>query len=148
GPAGMIAGLLLARAGVEGTVLEKHVDFLRDFRGDTVHPSTLRLLDELGLGARFDALPQSRLEHVAFPMGDHSVHVACFRRLRPYRPYIASVPQWDLLGLLAAAAHAEPAFTLRMNTRATGLLRENGRVVGVRHEGPDGPEETRARLTL
>ncbi|WP_017608652.1 FAD-dependent oxidoreductase [Nocardiopsis xinjiangensis] len=148
GPAGMIAGLLLARAGVEVTVLEKHADFLRDFRGDTVHPSTLRLLDELGLGARFDALPQSRLERVAFPVGEHSVTIADFRRLRTSRGYIAMVPQWDLLDLLSDSAHEEPTFTLRMNTRVTDLLWEDGRVVGVCHEGPDGPGETRARLTL
>lgn len=148
GPAGMIAGLLLARAGVEVTVLEKHADFLRDFRGDTVHPSTLRLLDELGLGTRFDALPQSRLEQVAFPMGGRSVTIADFRRLRTSRPYIAMVPQWDLLDLLSDSAHEEPGFTLRMKTRATELLREDGRVVGVRHEGPDGAGQTRARLTL
>ncbi|WP_017615452.1 FAD-dependent oxidoreductase [Nocardiopsis salina] len=148
GPAGMIAGLLLARAGVEVTVLEKHADFLRDFRGDTVHPSTLRLLDELGLAERFAALPQTRLEHVAFPVDGGSVTIADFTRLHTPHPYIAMVPQWDLLDLLADAAHREPTFTLRMNTRATGLLREGERVVGVEYEGADGPGQIRADLTL
>src|SRR5919112_4886823 len=97
GPAGMVLGLLLARAGVDVTVLEKHGDFLRDFRGDTVHPSTLELLDELGLGERFAALPSSRLEQVAFPVGAReTVVVADFRRLRVRHPYVAMVPQWDL----------------------------------------------------
>ncbi|WP_306371099.1 FAD-dependent oxidoreductase [Nocardiopsis sp. CC223A] len=149
GPAGMVLGLLLARAGVAVTVLEKHDDFLRDFRGDTVHPSTVRLLDELGLGEEFAALPQSPLDRVAFPLGgDRVVTVADFRRLpRPYQN-IAMVPQWDLLSLLADAAAAEPTFTLRMGTEATGLLREGGRVVGARYRGPDGEGEIRADLTV
>jgi 2-polyprenyl-6-methoxyphenol hydroxylase-like FAD-dependent oxidoreductase len=141
GPAGMVLGLLLARAGVEVTVLEKHADFLRDFRGDTVHPSTMDLLDELGLGERFARLPQSRLSGAAFPVGGgRTVTVADFRLLRVRHPYIAMVPQWDLLNLLAEAGRDEPGFTLRMSTEATGLVREAGRVVGVRHrpraEGP------------
>ncbi|MDE3720400.1 FAD-dependent oxidoreductase [Nocardiopsis sp. N85] len=149
GPAGMVLGLLLARAGVAVTVLEKHDDFLRDFRGDTVHPSTIRLLDELGLGERFAALPQTLLDHVAFPIGGKRVvTMADFRRLpRPYR-HIAMVPQWDLLTLLAEAGREEPSFTLRMGTEVTGLLRENGRVTGVRHRGPDGEGEIRAALTV
>src|SRR3954449_12763393 len=105
GPAGMVVGLLLARAGVDVTVLEKHGDFLRDFRGDTVHPSTLELLDELGLGERFSRLPQSRLEEVAFPVPgrEEMLVVGDFRRLagRVAHPYVAMVPQWDLLDLLA-----------------------------------------------
>ncbi len=129
GPAGLVLGLLLARAGVEVTVLEKHGDFLRDFRGDTVHPSTLQLLDELGLGSRFAALPQSRLEEIAFPFADGSrVVVGDLRRLQVRHPYIAMVPQWDLLNLLAAAGAEEPTYTLRMRTEVTGLLREGGRV--------------------
>src|SRR5512141_1757704 len=109
GPAGMVLGLLLARAGVQVTVLEKHGDFLRDFRGDTVHPSTLQLLDELGLGERFAALPYSRVDEVAFPVdAEHTVVVADFRRLPVRHPYVAMVPQWDLLTLLAEAAQEEP----------------------------------------
>lgn len=134
GPAGMVLGLLLARAGVAVTVLEKHADFLRDFRGDTVHPSTLDLLDELGLGARFGALPQSRVDRIGFPVGGgRLVTIADFRLLRVRHPYVAMVPQWDLLNLLADAAREEPGFTLRMRTEATGLVREEGRVVGVRY---------------
>ena len=139
GPAGMVLGLLLARAGVDVSVLEKHGDFLRDFRGDTVHPSTLQLLDELGLSARFAQLPQSRVYEVAFPIdSDHSVVVADFRRLKVRYPYVAMVPQWDLLDLLAAAGEEEPAFTLRMRTEVTHLIRESGRVQGVRYRAPDG----------
>ncbi|ROT33381.1 FAD-dependent oxidoreductase [Micromonospora sp. HM5-17] len=150
GPAGMMVGLLLARAGVAVTVLEKHDDFLRDFRGDTVHPSTLRLLDELGLGDRFAALPQSRLEEVTVPIGGgRTVTIADFRRLRISHPYVAMVPQWDLLTLLAEAGAAEPSFTLRMRTEVTGLLREGDRIRGVRYRGPDGVEGTlRAELTI
>jgi 2-polyprenyl-6-methoxyphenol hydroxylase-like FAD-dependent oxidoreductase len=156
GPAGMVMGLLLARAGVEVTVLEKHGDFLRDFRGDTVHPSTLTLLDDLGLGERFAALPQSRLEEVALPVDEQQtmLRIADFRRLARFgvrHPYIAMVPQWDLLNLLAEAGEREPTFTLRMHTEATGLLREagTGRVDGVRYRTADGTTgELHADLTV
>jgi 2-polyprenyl-6-methoxyphenol hydroxylase-like FAD-dependent oxidoreductase len=150
GPAGMMLGLLLARAGVEVMVLEKHGDFLRDFRGDTVHPSTLQLLDEMGLGERFAKLPHSRLYQVAFPVdADRSLVIADFRRLRVPKPYIAMVPQWDLLNLLADAGKEEPSFTLRMWTEATGLIREAGRVQGVRYRRQDGTTgEIRADLTV
>ena len=146
----MVLALLLARAGVEVTVLEKHGDFLRDFRGDTVHPSTLQLLDELGLGQRFAELPYSRLDQVVFPIGgDRSVVVADFRRLHVRYPYVAMVPQWDLLNLLAEAARDEPSFTLRMRTEATGLIREAGRVRGVRYRTQEGTTgEIRAELTV
>ncbi|MGI5286087.1 FAD-dependent oxidoreductase [Nonomuraea polychroma] len=150
GPAGMMLGLLLARAGIEVTVLEKHGDFLRDFRGDTVHPSTVRLMDELGLGEGFRALPQSRLTKVSFPVSDGSIAVlGDFEALPPPYNYIAMVPQWDLLSFLAKAAGEEPGFTLRMNTAATALLRERGKVVGVRYRTADGHEgEIRAELTV
>ena len=131
GPAGIVLGLLLARGGVEVTVLEKHADFLRDFRGDTVHPSTLRLLDELGLGERFAALPQSRVERVELPIGGKEVVVADFRRLRTPHPYIAMVPQWDLLDLLAEAGREDARFDLRMEAEAVDLLREGERIAGV-----------------
>ena len=149
GPAGMVAGLLLARAGVEVTVLEKHGDFLRDFRGDTVHPSTLRLLDELGLYEQFAALPHTRLQRWGFDLPNgRSVSMVDFTRLSlPYR-YIAMVPHWDLLDLLAEAGRLEPTFTLRMNHGVTGLLYDSGRVVGVRYDSPDGPGELRADLTI
>jgi 2-polyprenyl-6-methoxyphenol hydroxylase-like FAD-dependent oxidoreductase len=150
GPAGMVLGLLLARAGVDVTVLEKHGDFLRDFRGDTVHPSTLQLLDELGLGARFSELPHSELHEIAFPFPDGSrVVVGDLRRLRVAHPYIAMVPQWDLLNLLADAGSREPAYTLRMRAEVTELIREGGRVRGVRYRTDDGElHELRADLTV
>lgn len=148
GPAGMVLGLLLARAGVEVTLLEKHGDFLRDFRGDTVHPTTMRLLDELGLWERFDALPHSEVHSARFESDGRSVTYVDFGRLRQPHPFVAMVPQWDLLNLLADVAQQEPTFTLRMNTEATGLLRERGKVAGVRYQGPDGPGEIRAELTV
>lgn len=157
GPAGMILGLLLARAGIEVTVLEKHGDFLRDFRGDTVHPTTLDLLDDLGLGERFAALPQSRVDEVVVP-DEHggTQRIGSFdllRRTGVRHPYVALVPQWDLLDLLADAGRAEPTFHLRMNTRATSVIREHGRVVGVRYRTTTGANEhadgeLRADLTV
>ncbi|HLU73859.1 MAG TPA: FAD-dependent oxidoreductase [Nonomuraea sp.] len=149
GPAGMIAGLLLARAGVRVTVLEKHADFLRDFRGDTVHPSTLALLDDLGLSERFARLPQYHLTEIAFPAEGGEVVFGDMSRLKVRYPYVAMVPQWDLLTLLADAAREEPGFTLRMSTEVTGLLREDGRIAGVRYRTAAGEEgKIRADLTL
>jgi 2-polyprenyl-6-methoxyphenol hydroxylase-like FAD-dependent oxidoreductase len=155
GPAGLVLGLLLARAGIEVTVLEKHADFLRDFRGDTVHPSTLQLLDELGLGERFGELPQSRIDEVGFPVDEsqRTLVVGDFRRLRHLgvrHPYIAMVPQWDFLNLLADAAVEEPTFRLRRRTEATELLRgADGRVSGVRYRTSDGDTgELHADLTV
>ena len=148
GPAGMVLGLLLARAGVDVTVLEKHADFRRDFRGSTVHSATLRLLDELGLAERFSSLPHSVVRQMKFDRAGRSVTVADFKRLRQPHPYIALVPQWDLLNLLAEAGESEPTFTLKMRTEVTGLLREGDRVTGVRYEGPEGPGELSAHLTV
>src|SRR4051794_13560223 len=152
GPAGLMLGLLLARAGIAVTVLEKHGDFLRDFRGDTVHASTIRLLDELGLGAQFRQLPQSRLDSFGIRGPDGGViRIGDFGRLRPPYNYVAMIPQWDFLNFLAEAAAQEPSFSLRMNTEATGLLFDNGRVTGVsyRSTGPDGTSgELRAELTV
>jgi len=150
GPAGMVTGLLLARAGVDVTVLEKHGDFLRDFRGDTVHPSTLQLLDELGLGEQFAKLPQSHLTQVRLPGADgRTLIVGDLTRLKVRHPYIAMVPQWDLLALLAKAAAEEPSFTLRMRTEATDLIRVGDRVEGVRYRTEEGETgELRADLTI
>lgn len=157
GPAGMMLGLLLARAGVEVTVLEKHGDFLRDFRGDTVHPTTLQLLDDLGLGERFAQLPQSRVDEVALPDERGGLqrigNLRLLERVGVRHPYIALVPQWDLLDLLAEAGRAEPTFHLRMDTRATSVVREHGRVVGVRYrtttgDGEHTDGELRADLTV
>lgn len=149
GPAGMMLGLLLARAGVEVTVLEKHGDFLRDFRGDTVHPSTLRLLDELGLGKAFARLPFAKLEEMRARIGDTTVVLTDMRRIPGRHKYFAMVPQWDFLDLLARAAAEEPNFTLRMNTRVTGLRTHGDRVTGVRFLDENGtPGELAASLTV
>ncbi|MDA2891446.1 FAD-dependent oxidoreductase [Mycolicibacterium sp. BiH015] len=150
GPAGMVLGLILARGGVDVTVFEKHPDFLRDFRGDTVHPTTLRLLDELGLWPKFNALPHSQISRASFDVAPgRSVTMVDFSRLRGMpHPYIAMVPQWDLLNLLAEAGQAEPTFTLRMSTEVTGLLREGNRIAGVRYRDADGDGELLADLTI
>ncbi|HEX6354775.1 FAD-dependent oxidoreductase [Actinophytocola sp.] len=149
GPAGMVLGLLLARAGVEVTVLEKHADFLRDFRGDTVHPTTLDLLDELGLGEAFAKLPQNRVQRVQLPTTEGMVQFGDFTQLKGPHNYIAMVPQWDLLDLLADAAKQESTFTLRMETEAVDLVREHGRVVGVAYRTAGGETgEIRADLTV
>ena len=148
GPAGMVLGLLLARAGVEVTLLEKHADFLRDFRGDTVHPSTLRLIDDIGLWDEFCKVPQSRIDHLGIDVDGRQLTLVDFRRLDQPHPYIAMVPQWDLLNLLAEAARAESTFTLKMEHEVTGLLREGDRVAGVRYRGPDGEDELTADLTV
>lgn len=139
GPAGIMLGLLLARRGIEVTVLEKHADFLRDFRGDTIHAATLRVLDQLGLGREFAALPQRRLDRMRMHFPERTVTAADFSQLPgPYR-YLAMVPQWDFLDLLAAAACAQPTFKLRMSTTATGLeIAADGRVSGVRYTDADG----------
>jgi 2-polyprenyl-6-methoxyphenol hydroxylase-like FAD-dependent oxidoreductase len=147
----MVLALLLARAGVEVTVLEKHGDFLRDFRGDTVHPSTLWLLDELGLGPRFAALPQRRVSTIQLPTGPGGpmVTVGDLSVLPPPYNYIAMVPQWDLLNLLSDEAQREPTFRLRLSTEATGFLKESGRVTGVRYRTASGTTgELRATLTV
>ncbi|MEA2305179.1 MAG: hypothetical protein QOH43_2459 [Solirubrobacteraceae bacterium] len=151
GPAGMMLGLLLARAGVPVTVLEKHDDFLRDFRGDTVHASTLTLLDELGLGERFSAMPHRVVRRLLVPLRSGASLAVDLGLLPGPHKHIAMVPQWDLLDLLADAGRREPSFTLRMGVEVTGLLRERGRVVGVRYRdaGADaGGGELRAALTV
>ncbi|MDP4511038.1 FAD-dependent oxidoreductase [Nonomuraea turcica] len=150
GPAGMMLGLLLARAGIEVTVLEKHGDFLRDFRGDTVHASTVRLMDELGLGEKFRRLPQNRLGDLVAPLPDGGrIALSDFASLPAPYNYIAMIPQWDLLDFLAAEAAAEPAFTLWKSTAVTGLIKESGKVVGVRYRTREGAEgEIHAQLTV
>ncbi|MGH3832893.1 MAG: FAD-dependent oxidoreductase [Pseudonocardiaceae bacterium] len=149
GPAGMMLGLLLARAGVAVTVLEKHSDFLRDFRGDTVHPSTLTLLDELGLGTEFAKIPHRLVEELQVQLDDGLFPFSDFHRIPGPHKHLAFVPQWDFLDLLADAGRAERAFTLRMHTEATGLLIEGGAVTGVRYRSADGSGgELRADLTV
>jgi 2-polyprenyl-6-methoxyphenol hydroxylase-like FAD-dependent oxidoreductase len=149
GPAGVMLGLLLARAGVDVVVLEKHTSFLRDFRGDTVHPSTLRLLDELGLGPAFAALPHSVLGRMTMRIAGTDVVAADFTRLPGAHPHLAMVPQADLLGLLAEAGRAEPAFSMRMGCQVVDLLRDGERVTGVRYRDEAGEvRELSAALTV
>jgi 2-polyprenyl-6-methoxyphenol hydroxylase-like FAD-dependent oxidoreductase len=138
GPAGMMLGLLLARDGVEVVVLEKHPDFLRDFRGDTVHPSTLEILDQLGLLESFQEIPHRREEQIFIHFANRDLPLGDFRGLSPF-PYMALAPQWDFLDLLADAANACPSFSLRMRTQATTLQRDDaGRVSGVLAHDDDG----------
>lgn len=149
GPAGVMLGLLLARAGVDVTVLEKHADFLRDFRGDTVHPSTLTLLDELGLFAEFDELPQYRVPHFAVGTPEGPVPLLRLNGLSVPHPYIAMVPQWDFLNLLAGHAAGYPTFRLLTKATCTGVIEERGAIKGVRYRTEDGTEhELRAKLTV
>jgi 2-polyprenyl-6-methoxyphenol hydroxylase-like FAD-dependent oxidoreductase len=145
----MMLGVILARAGVPVTVLEKHDDFLRDFRGDTVHASTLTLLDELGLSERFSATPHRVVRHLPLPLSSGAGLALDLRMLPGPHKHIAMVPQWDLLDLLADAGREEPSFTLRMGVEVTALLREGGRVVGVRYRDRDGADgELRATVTV
>ncbi|GAA3877591.1 FAD-dependent oxidoreductase [Saccharothrix violaceirubra] len=148
GPAGMVLGLLLARAGVDVTVLEKHADFLRDFRGDTVHASTLTLLDELGLGPSFAEVPHQLVERMAILLDSGPQTVADLTRLPGPHKHIAFVPQWDFLDLMADAARREPSFTLRMSTEVTGLARTGSKMTGVHYRGPDGAGTLNADLVV
>ncbi len=144
----MVLGLLLARGGVPVVVMEKHADFLRDFRGDTVHASTLRLLDELGLGARFAHVPHRLIENISMQFQGVPISVG-LRRLPGPHKHIALVPQWDFLELLATAAEEEPTFTLMRSTEVLGPLVRDGRVVGVRYRSADGETgEMHAVLTV
>ena len=144
----MMLGFLLARAGVKVAVLEKHADFLRDFRGDTIHPSTLQLMHELGLLNDFLKLPHSRVDHVSAQIGAARVPVADFSHLPTMCKYIAFMPQWDFLDFLAEHGKRYPTFDLHMRTEATGVIEEGGRVVGVRAKAPDGELDIRADLVV
>ncbi|SMF76411.1 FAD-dependent oxidoreductase [Allosphingosinicella indica] len=148
GPAGMMAGLLFARAGVPVTVLEKHGDFLRDFRGDTVHPSTLELFHELGLIDDLLARPHARAETLTGVIAGEEVTIADFRRLDTPCRFIALMPQWEFLDCVADAARRYPAFTLRMNAEATGLIETNGRIAGVRYRADEREQELAADLVI
>jgi 2-polyprenyl-6-methoxyphenol hydroxylase-like FAD-dependent oxidoreductase len=148
GPAGMVLGLLLARAGIDVAVLEKHADFLRDFRGDTIHPSTLEVMDELGLLDDLLKLPHNKVSRLGVQVGDTSVNFADFTWLPPRYAFIALMPQWDFLDFLADEARKYPNFKLIMQANVTDLVEERGRVVGVRATTPDGPLEVRAKLTV
>lgn len=148
GPAGMMLGFLLARAGVDTVVLEKHADFLRDFRGDTVHPSTLRVMQELGLLEAFLARPHQKLRQIAGQVGGQPIVIADFSHLPPAYAFIAFMPQWDFLDFLAQEGRKLPAFRLLMRAEATDLLEEDGAVTGLRASTPEGPLEIRAELTV
>jgi 2-polyprenyl-6-methoxyphenol hydroxylase-like FAD-dependent oxidoreductase len=148
GPAGMMFGFLLARAGIAVVVLEKHADFFRDFRGDTIHPSTLELMHELGLLDRFLKLPHQRLERLSIQVGDEQLRMIDLTHLPTHCKYVAMMPQWDFLNFVAACAKRYPSFDLRMQTEATDLIEENGRVVGVRARGPGGELAIRADLVV
>ncbi len=148
GPAGMMLGFLLARAGVDVVVLEKHADFLRDFRGDTIHPSTLELVHELGLLDEFLKLPHQEVRHLGVQIGGRELQVADFAHLPTRCRYIAFMPQWDFLNFLAAQGRRYPRFRLAMRAEVTGLIEEAGRVAGVRATTPDGPLEVRADLVV
>jgi 2-polyprenyl-6-methoxyphenol hydroxylase-like FAD-dependent oxidoreductase len=148
GPAGLMLGFLLARSGVDTLVLEKHADFLRDFRGDTVHPSTLRVMQELGLLETFLARPHQKLRQIAGQVGGQPIVIADFSHLPAQIAFIAFMPQWDFLDFLAQEARRLPTFRLLMRAEATDLIEERGAIKGVRARTPEGPLEIRAELTV
>ncbi|MGZ5185772.1 MAG: FAD-dependent oxidoreductase [Caldimonas sp.] len=149
GPAGMMLGYLLARAGVRTVVLEKHADFLRDFRGDTVHPSTLRIMDELGLLDAFLQRPHQRLRTLSGAFGSERIQLGDFSGLPERYAFIAMMPQWEFLDFLASRAKLLPAFTLRLEADVSALVdAADGRVAGVRGSSADGDFELRADCTI
>jgi 2-polyprenyl-6-methoxyphenol hydroxylase-like FAD-dependent oxidoreductase len=148
GPAGMMLGFLLARAGIDVVVLEKHANFLRDFRGDTIHPSTLELMHELGILDDFLKRPHQEVRTLAGQIGDERVLLADFSHLPVHCRFIALMPQWDFLDFLAEQARRYPSFHLKMRARVTDLVLEDGRVLGLQAETPEGPLEVRADLVV
>jgi 2-polyprenyl-6-methoxyphenol hydroxylase-like FAD-dependent oxidoreductase len=148
GPAGMMLGFLLARAGVKVVVLEKHADFFRDFRGDTIHPSTLELMAELGLLDEFLKLPHQKVDRLTALIGAERVRMIDLTHLPTRCKYIALMPQWDFLNFLGAQGKRYPTFDLRMSAEATDLIEEGGRVVGLRATTPDGELSIRADLVV
>ena len=144
----MMTGFLLARAGVDVVVLEKHADFNRDFRGDTIHPSTLELMHELGLLDEFLQLPHQELRELRGVMNGHPVPVADFSHVPTRCKFIAFMPQWDFLNFLASHAKQFPSFTLRMQHEVTDLIVESGRVAGVRAKTPQGERLVRGDLVI
>jgi 2-polyprenyl-6-methoxyphenol hydroxylase-like FAD-dependent oxidoreductase len=148
GPAGMMLGYLLARAGVSVTVLEKHRDFLRDFRGDTVHPSTLELMYELGLLDELLQIPHQQLTSVGGRFGDFSFQAADFRHLPVHAKFVALMPQWDFLNFLSERAQRFASFRLLMEHEAIGLARDAGKVTGVQARNPSGAVEISSDLVI
>ena len=148
GPAGMMLGVLLARAGVPVVVLEKHEDFLRDFRGDTVHPSTLEVIHELGVLEEFLKRPHSELRELRGMIGNEPVTIADFSHLPVKCPFIAMVPQWDFLNFLVAQGRRYPTFQLVMRAEVFDLIERDGRITGVRAQTPDGPIDAHADLVI
>jgi 2-polyprenyl-6-methoxyphenol hydroxylase-like FAD-dependent oxidoreductase len=148
GPAGMMLGYLLARGGVDVVVLEKHADFLRDFRGDTIHPSTLEVIAELGLLDSFLQRPHQEMQEARIEIGETVLTVADLRHLPTRCKFIALMPQWDFLDFLAEAGRRLPNFHLLMNTRASGLLEEGGCITGLIADGLAGGLEIRAPLVI
>jgi 2-polyprenyl-6-methoxyphenol hydroxylase-like FAD-dependent oxidoreductase len=144
----MMLGYLLGRAGIETLVLEKHADFFRDFRGDTVHPSTLQVMDELGLIDGFLKVPHQQLQKMDGKFGDQSIRVADLGRLHVKYPFIAMMPQWDFLNFLRESGKRFASLQVMMNASATDLIWSGDRVVGVRADTPEGPVEIRAGLTV
>ncbi|MGC2609965.1 MAG: FAD-dependent oxidoreductase [Candidatus Sulfotelmatobacter sp.] len=148
GPAGMMLGFLLARAGVDVIVLEKHADFLRDFRGDTIHPSTLELMYELGLLDDFLKRPHQEVREIAAQIGSRTVRIGDLTHLPTHCKFLALMPQWDFLNFIAEHGKHYPGFQIRMRTEAIDLIEQSGCVAGVRAKAPDGVIEIRASLTV
>ena len=148
GPAGILCALLLARRGVRVTVLEKHADFLRDFRGDTIHPSTLEVMDDLGLTERLLQIPHSEESLLRFGIHGETVTVADLRTLPSRRRFVAFMPQWDLLEFLNTEAGRYPGYELRRSSEVTGIVEEAGVVCGVRYRDAEGEHEVRAALVI
>lgn len=148
GPAGVMLGLLLARAGVTVAVLEKHADFLRDFRGDTIHPSTLEVMHELGLGEALLTRPHQKAATLAVEIGQERLTVADFSHLPVRSPFVAFMPQWDFLDFLAGEARRYPGFHLAMRAEVVDLVERNGVIAGVRVATPAGPAEVGADLVV
>jgi 2-polyprenyl-6-methoxyphenol hydroxylase-like FAD-dependent oxidoreductase len=148
GPAGMMLGYLLGRAGIDVVVLEKHADFFRDFRGDTVHPSTLQVMDELGLIDGFLKLPHQRLQKLDGMFGGTSVRIADLSRVDTKYPFIAFMPQWDFLNFLREAGQRFSSLKVMMNAEAVDLIRQGDQIAGVRVKTPEGMLDIRADLTI
>jgi len=148
GPAGMVLAYLLARAGVEVLVLEKHADFLRDFRGDTIHPSTLEVMYELGLLEEFLKVPHDELRELSAEIGGLQFTVGDFTHVPGHCKFIALMPQWDFLNFMADRAKRYPEFNLRMQAEVTDVILEGDRIIGVRAKTQLGPLEIRAELVI